>query len=195
MNRREFISLLGCAAAWPLIARAQQPAMRGIGYLGMPSFESEAGGLLAFKRGLAEAGYVEDQNVVIEYRWANGQYDRLPALALELVRRQVVVIAAPGTPAGSAAKAATNVIPIVLMTASDPVELGLVASLNQPDNNLTGVAYLNVEVASKRLELLHEFAPSAKSVALLANSAAPVTRPRKKMSCTPQREPLAWSCW
>jgi len=174
MNRREFISLLGCAAAWPLIARAQQPAMPGIGYLGMPSFESEAGGLLAFKRGLAEAGYVEDQNVVIEYRWANGQYDRLPALALELVRRQVVVIAAPGTPAGSAAKAATNVIPIVLMTASDPVELGLVASLNQPDNNLTGVAYLNVEVASKRLELLHEFAPSAKSVALLANSAAPV---------------------
>jgi putative ABC transport system substrate-binding protein len=124
---------------------------------------------------LAETGYVEDRNVTIEYRWADDQYDRLPALALELVRRRVAVLAAPGSPAALPAKAATTVIPIVFMIGSDPVELGLVASLNRPGGNLTGVAYLNVEVAPKRLELLHEFVPTAKSIALLINPANPVT--------------------
>ena len=124
---------------------------------------------------MAETGYVEDRNVTIEYRWADDQYDRLPALALELVRRRVAVLAAPGSPAALPAKAATTVIPIVFMIGSDPVELGLVASLNRPGGNLTGVAYLNVEVAPKRLELLHEFVPTAKSIALLINPANPVT--------------------
>jgi putative ABC transport system substrate-binding protein len=175
MKRREFISLLGGAAGWPLAARAQPPVMPVIGYLGSPSFEAAAReSLPAFKRGLAETGYVEGREVGIEYRWANGQYDQLPTLALELVRRQVVVIAAPGTPAGLAAKAATNAIPIVFMIPSDPVELGFVASLSHPGGNLTGVAYLNVEVAPKRLELLHELVPSAKSIALFVNPATPV---------------------
>jgi putative ABC transport system substrate-binding protein len=147
-----------------------------VGFLGTSSLEKSGGGsLVAFKRGLAETSYVEDRNVTIEYRWADDQYDRLPALALELVRRRVAVLAAPGSPAALPAKAATTVIPIVFMIGSDPVELGLVASLNRPGGNLTGVAYLNVEVAPKRLELLHEFVPTAKSIALLINSANPVT--------------------
>ena len=177
MNRRDFITLLGgVAAVWPLAARSQQPAMPVVGFLGTSSLEKSGGGsLLAFKRGLAETSYVEDRNVTIEYRWADDQYDRLPALALELVRRRVAVLAAPGSPAALPAKAATTVIPIVFMIGSDPVELGLVASLNRPGGNLTGVAYLNVEVAPKRLELLHEFVPTAKSIALLINSANPVT--------------------
>src|SRR6478752_8974764 len=176
VRRRELFALLGgAAAAWPLAARAQQSAMPVIGYLGSSSFERSAGGsLLNFKRGLAETGYVEDRNVTIEYRWADDQYDRLPALALELVRRRVAVLAAPGSPAALPAKAATTVIPIVFMIGSDPVELGLVASLNRPGGNLTGVAYLNVEVAPKRLELLHELIPTAKSIALLVNPANPV---------------------
>jgi len=161
---------------WPLAARSQQPAMPVVGFLGTSSLEKSGGGsLVAFKRGLAETSYVEDRNVTIEYRWADDQYDRLPALALELVRRRVAVLAAPGSPAALPAKAATTVIPIVFMIGSDPVELGLVASLNRPGGNLTGVAYLNVEVAPKRLELLHEFVPTAKSIALLINSANPVT--------------------
>ena len=177
MNRRDFITLLGgVAAVWPLAARSQQPAMPVVGFLGTSSLEKSGGGsLVAFKRGLAETSYVEDRNVTIEYRWADDQYDRLPALALELVRRRVAVLAAPGSPAALPAKAATTVIPIVFMIGSDPVELGLVASLNRPGGNLTGVAYLNVEVAPKRLELLHEFVPTAKSIALLINSANPVT--------------------
>jgi putative ABC transport system substrate-binding protein len=177
VNRRDFITLLGgVAAVWPLAARSQQPAMPVVGFLGTSSLEKSGGGsLLAFKRGLAETSYVEDRNVTIEYRWADDQYDRLPALALELVRRRVAVLAAPGSPAALPAKAATTVIPIVFMIGSDPVELGLVASLNRPGGNLTGVAYLNVEVAPKRLELLHEFVPTAKSIALLINSANPVT--------------------
>jgi putative ABC transport system substrate-binding protein len=175
MRRREFITLLGSAAAWPLAARAQQPAMPVIGYLGPSSFEKSAGtSLKAFKQGLAESGYVEDRNVIIEYRWADDQYDRLPGLAKELVQRRVAVIAAAGSPVALPAKAATSVIPIVFMIGSDPVELGLVQSLNRPGRNLTGVAYLNVEVAPKRLELLHEFIPAAKSIALLVNPANPV---------------------
>jgi putative tryptophan/tyrosine transport system substrate-binding protein len=146
-----------------------------IGYLGVSSFEKSAGrSLHAFKRGLAESGYVEDRNVTIEYRWADDEYDRLPALAVELVQRGVEVLVAAGSPAALPAKAATTVIPIVFMIGSDPVELGLVAGLNRPGGNLTGVAYLNVEVAPKRLELLHELIPTAKSIALLVNPANPV---------------------
>jgi putative ABC transport system substrate-binding protein len=173
MRRREFVMLVGSAAVtWPLSARAQQPTMPVIGYLGVSSFEKSAGrSLHAFKRGLAETGYVEDRNVTIEYRWADDEYDRLPALALELVQRRVAALVAAGSPAALPAKAATSVIPIVFMIGSDPVELGLVAGLNRPGGNLTGVAYLNVEVAPKRLELLHEFVPTAKSIALLVNPA------------------------
>jgi ABC-type uncharacterized transport system substrate-binding protein len=175
IHRREFITLLSGAAVWPFAARAQQPAMPLIGYLGVSSFEKSAGrSLHAFKRGLAESGYVEDRNVTIEYRWADDEYDRLPALAVELVQRGVAVLVAAGSPAALPAKAATTVIPIVFMIGSDPVELGLVAGLNRPGGNLTGVAYLNVEVAPKRLELLHELIPTAKSIALLVNPANPV---------------------
>jgi putative tryptophan/tyrosine transport system substrate-binding protein len=156
-------------------ARAQQSAMPVIGYLGSSSFERSAGrSLLNFKRGLAETGYVEDRNVTIEYRWADDQYERLPALAVELVQRRVAVLVAAGSPTALPAKAATTVIPTVFMVASDPVELGLVASLNRPGGNLTGVAYLNAEVAPKRLELLHEFISSAKSIALLVNPTNPI---------------------
>ena len=175
IGRRKFITLLGGAAAWPINGRAQQAAMPVIGYLGVSSFEKSAGrSLHAFKRGLAESGYVEDRNVTIEYRWADEKYDRLPALAVELVQRGVAVLVAAGSPAALPAKAATTVIPIVFMIGSDPVELGLVAGLNRPGGNLTGVAYLNVEVAPKRLELLHELIPTAKSIALLVNPANPV---------------------
>jgi putative ABC transport system substrate-binding protein len=164
VTRRDFVALLGGAAvAWPVAARAQQPAMPIIGYLGASSFERSAGrSLLAFKRGLADAGYVEDRNVTIEYRWSDDEYDRLPALALELVQRRVTVLVAAGSPVALPAKAATTVIPIVFMIGSDPVELGLVAGLNRPGGNLTGVAYINVEVAPKRLEILHELVPTAK---------------------------------
>jgi len=190
VKRREFITLLGGAAvAWPLAARAQQPMMPVIGYLGSSSFERSAGGsLLNFKRGLAETGFVEGRNVTIEYRWADDQYERLPALAVELVQRRVAVLVAAGSPTALPAKAATTVIPTVFMVASDPVELGLVASLNRPGGNLTGVAYLNAEVAPKRLEFLHEFIPSAKSIALLVNPTNPIaTEPQAKELEAPVR--------
>src|SRR6516165_7174396 len=175
MNRRTIMTLLGGAAAWPIAARAQQQPMPVIGYLGASSFEKSVGTLLLnFKRGLAETGYVEDRNVAIEYRWADDQYERLPALAVELVQRRVAVLVAAGSPTALPAKAATTVIPTVFMVASDPVELGLVASLNRPGGNLTGVSYLNAEVAPKRLELLHQFIPAAKSIALLVNPTDPV---------------------
>jgi putative ABC transport system substrate-binding protein len=145
-----------------------------IGFLGSSSFERAAGrSLIHFKRGLADTGYVEDRNIVIEYRWADDQYERLPALAVELVQRRVAVLVAGGSPTALPAKASTNLVPIVFMVGSDPVELGLVASLNHPGGNLTGVAYLNAEVAPKRLEMLHQFVPSAKSIALLVNPANP----------------------
>jgi putative ABC transport system substrate-binding protein len=174
MRRREFVTLLSGAAAWPMVARSQQSAMPVIGYLGSSSFERSAGiSLLNFKRGLAETGYVEDRSVTIEYRWADDHYERLPALAVELVKRRVAVLVAAGSPTALPAKAATTVIPIVFMVGSDPVELGLVGSFNRPGGNLTGVAHLNAEVAPKRLELLHEFVPAAKSIALLVNPANP----------------------
>jgi putative ABC transport system substrate-binding protein len=174
MQRRDVIALVGGVFSWPILAHAQQKAMPMIGFLGVSSLEKMGGGvLLDFKRGLAETGYVEDHNVRIEYRWAEDHYDRLPALAMELVQRHVKVLAAPGSPAALPARAATAIIPIVFMVGSDPVQLGLVASLNRPGGNLTGYAYLNDEIAQKRLELLHDLLPAAKSIALLVNPANP----------------------
>jgi putative ABC transport system substrate-binding protein len=174
VKRRTFIAVLGGAAAWPLAARAQGSTTPVIGFLGVSSFENMGGGvLLDFKRGLAETGYLEGNNVAIEYRWADEHYDRLAALALDLVQHKVAVMVAPGSPAALPAKAATTVIPIVFMIGSDPVKLGLVASLNRPSGNVTGVSYFNEEVAPKRLELLHEFVPTAKSIALLVNPTNP----------------------
>jgi putative ABC transport system substrate-binding protein len=175
MKRREFIALIGSAtAALPVVARAQQPTMPVIGFLGTDSSTLWANLVRAFNQGLGETGYVEGRNVAIEYRWAEGQNDRVPALMADLMRRQVSVIVVPGsTPAAMAAKAETTTIPIVFIIATDPVQVGLVASLNRPGGNLTGVVTLNVEIAPKRLELLHELFPTATSFALLVNPAHP----------------------
>jgi putative tryptophan/tyrosine transport system substrate-binding protein len=170
MRRRDFISFVGgAAAAWPLAARAQRAALPVVGFLYSGPAAERASDVGAFIRGLKEAGFVEGQNVAIEYHWADGQYDRLPAMAAELVRRPVAVIAAIGGTAPAAAKAATSKIPIVFQTAGDPVTAQLVASLNRPGGNITGITSLNSDLASKRLGLLHDMLPKATRIGVLVN--------------------------
>jgi len=174
IGRRNFLATLGgAAAAWPLAARAQQPVVPVVGFLNTKVPGADPHLLAAFRRGLKETGFIEGQNVAIEYRWAYNQYDRLPALAADLVGRQVTVIAAIGSPSAPAAKATTTTIPIVFIIGFDPVEVGLVTSLNQPGGNLTGVTVLGVELGSKRLELLHEMIPAANIVAALVHPNTP----------------------
>ena len=174
MRRREFIAGLGGAAAWPLAVRAQT-AQPVVGYLaqGSPEGTADTVQLRAFRLGLKSSGFVEGQNVVVEYRWAEGRNDKFPALLADLIGRQVAVIVAPTTPAVLAAKTATNTIPIVFFTVGDPVDLGLVTSLNLPDRNLTGATTLTLEVGPKWLQLLHDTVPSATSLALLINPTSP----------------------
>jgi putative ABC transport system substrate-binding protein len=176
MRRREFITLLGSAAAWPLAARAQQTTLPVIRFLHTGSLETRRGQVASFNRGLSETGYIEGQNLTIEYRWAHDQIDRLPIFVTELVRRPVTLIAAVGgTPAALAAKTATSTIPILFQIGADPVKLGLVISLNRPGGNITGVTNISGELTAKRIELLHELVPAATAIAVLVNPINPAS--------------------
>jgi putative tryptophan/tyrosine transport system substrate-binding protein len=170
VKRRDFIALLsGAAAAWPLTAHAQQPGIPVVGFLNFTSPNGFEDRVRAFRQGLKDTGHVEGVNVAIEYRWAGNQFDRLPALAAELVRRQVAVIAAASTTSALAAKAATTTIPVVFISGADPVRVGLVSNLAQPDGNLTGISFVASELKAKRMELLRELVPGANRVAVLVN--------------------------
>jgi ABC-type uncharacterized transport system substrate-binding protein len=174
MRRREFTNLIGgLAAMWPLAGQAQQPTLPVVGFVGIASAKDYSPQSSAFLKGLSESGYVDGRNVVVEFHWAEGRIDRLPAMMADLVHRQVAVIAATSTEVAIAAKAANTTIPVVFETASDPIRLGLVAHLNRPGGNVTGITSVNVEIAPKRLQLLHELVPTASAIALLVNPANP----------------------
>jgi putative ABC transport system substrate-binding protein len=173
MQRRDFIMLLGCAGAWPLAAQAQQPALPVVGFLGSGSPQSDAFRVAAIRQGLIESGYVEGRNVAFEYRWADNHYERLPALAADLVRRRVAVIATSSIASAVAAKAATAIIPIVFATGGDPIALGLVASLNRPGGNITGVNFLTETLVAKEFEVLHETVPKTPLIGFLVNPTSP----------------------
>jgi putative ABC transport system substrate-binding protein len=180
MRRREFITLLGGAAAWPLVARAQQPAMPVVGYLSSLTQNDSVHFDAEFRRGFSKMGYVEGQNVLIEYRWITDRYDPLPAMAADLVQHQVAVICAFGPPAVLAAKAATATIPIVFVTGADPIKFGFVASFNRPGANITGIWMVTTVLAEKRLQLLHELLPKTELVGLLINPTSPVAQPQTR---------------
>jgi putative ABC transport system substrate-binding protein len=193
MRRREFIALVGSAAAWPLAARAQQPGTPVIGFLNSASPDSYVSQVKAFHQALKETGYVEGQNVAIEYRWAENQIARLPTLAAELAHRPVSVIAAGGSPASAlAAKSATTTIPIVFMNAADPVAIGLVASFNRPGGNITGVTLLSAELVAKRLGILRDLLPSVKKIAMLVNPTRPGVD-TQKVQVQGAAQALGWS--